>query len=105
VHYRDGKEAQLGDIVKGTPYDIKHDIVGRVIGLTPGTDTCNIRVACVTKDSQLFFRGWKREPAKDLGPDQGQQICVPYQVTDEPERVEATIAYGACKDFELVLRP
>jgi hypothetical protein len=45
MHYRSGKEAKLGDIVRGRGYNIAHDIQGVVVGLTPGANSCNIVVA------------------------------------------------------------
>lgn len=44
-HYIDGTEAKVGDIVRGKPYNTPHEVQGVVVGITPGTDTCNMRVA------------------------------------------------------------
>lgn len=49
MHYRDGTEAKLGDLVKGVTYNRdKREIVGVVVSLTPGTESCNCVVAFAT---------------------------------------------------------
>lgn len=63
MHYRNGQEAKLGDHVRGTGYNVKGAdgqpavISGVVIGLTPGTDTCNIRVAHATPPHDSMLPG------------------------------------------------
>ena len=47
-HYKDGTEAKLMDVVKGKPYNTPHEIVGVVVGITPGADSCNLRVMFTT---------------------------------------------------------
>jgi hypothetical protein len=47
-HYKDGTLAQLHDIVRGKPYNTPHEVIGAVVGITPGTDTCNMRVCFTT---------------------------------------------------------
>lgn len=44
-HYRDGTEAQLGDVARGKPYNTEHEVTGVVVGITPSSDTCNLRIA------------------------------------------------------------
>ena len=46
-HYKDGKEAHLGDMVQGRGYNLPHDVTGVVVGLTPGAGSCDIHVATV----------------------------------------------------------
>lgn len=46
-HYADGSPAQVGDRVKGKPYNTDHDVVGELIRITPGTEACNCVVAFV----------------------------------------------------------
>lgn len=75
-HYKNGITAKVGDIVKGIGYNIKHEIIGRVIALTVG-NSCNVQVACITSSS----KEWKTE----------------YET-----RVEATVEYGECSAFEKV---
>jgi hypothetical protein len=45
MHYRDGKEAKVGDIVKGTLGGRRG--AGEVLQLFPGADTCNIVIGFV----------------------------------------------------------
>lgn len=47
MHYKDGTEAKVGDLVKGTVYNTKGVIVGVMIGITAGSSACNCRVALV----------------------------------------------------------
>lgn len=44
-HYKDGTEAKLGDVIKGTPYNTPHEVIGVVTGITPNSEACNLRVA------------------------------------------------------------
>jgi len=44
-HYKDGTEAKVGDIVRGKPYNTPHEIVGEIISITPGVESCNCVVA------------------------------------------------------------
>ena len=45
MHYKDGTEAKLGDIVQGQGYNLPYEVHGVVVGLTPGTGSCDIHVA------------------------------------------------------------
>lgn len=48
MHYKDGTEAQLGDLIEtpATEWQ-KHPIQGYVVGRAPGADSCNLLVAYV----------------------------------------------------------
>jgi hypothetical protein len=46
-HYADGTAAQLGDQVKGKPYNTPHDVVGTIVSITPNSEACNCQVAFV----------------------------------------------------------
>ena len=35
AHYRDGTKAELGDLVRGRGYNLKHEVLGVVVGLSP----------------------------------------------------------------------
>lgn len=48
-HYKDGTEAKLLDVIKGKPYNTPHEVVGVVVGITPNTDSCNLRVMFTTR--------------------------------------------------------
>lgn len=43
-HYKSGVAAVVGDLVRGTGYNVKHEIVGVVASITPGASSCNITV-------------------------------------------------------------
>jgi len=44
MHYSNGRPAKTGDHVIGKGYNLKGPISGIVAGITPGTDTCNVRI-------------------------------------------------------------
>ena|SRR5689334_3619483 len=50
-HYKDGTETKVGDVVRGKGYNLKdadgnlREFVGTVVGVTPGSASCNIQVA------------------------------------------------------------
>lgn len=48
-HYVCGTEAQIGDMVKGHGYNVKHEIFGMVTHITPHAESCNIQVAHVIR--------------------------------------------------------
>jgi hypothetical protein len=47
MHYKNGREAKVGDPVIGTAYNTKGVIVGRMVSITPGSASCNCTVAFV----------------------------------------------------------
>jgi len=53
-HYKDGTPAQVGDLVKGRGYNIKHEIIGKVVRVQRGAEHCNLEVACVAKESPVY---------------------------------------------------
>lgn len=90
-HYKDGTPAKYGDIVKGRGYNVKHEIVGKVVGLTLGTNTCNIQVAHVDAESRMVLPVW---------PD--QEIANKFKHADMTPEVKASIEYGQCDAFEKI---
>lgn len=50
-HYADGRPAKIGDRVRGKGYNLKdaqgnlREFEGIVVGVTPGSETCNIKIA------------------------------------------------------------
>lgn len=54
MHYSNGRAAKLGDLVRGKGYNIKHEIVGKLIHATPEASSCNCTVATVTYDSYVL---------------------------------------------------
>lgn len=77
MHYKDGTEAHLGDIARGRGYNLKHDVQGVVVGLTPGVGSCDIHVATLI-------------PGRPLG----SSTLAGYPVMYEE--------HGTCAEFELV---
>lgn len=44
MHYKNGREAHVGDPVVGVGYNHKEMIAGTLVGITPGATSCNCRV-------------------------------------------------------------
>lgn len=45
-HYQDGTESKIGDLVVGKTYNLHgRTIVGTVLEVIPGSDSCNLRIA------------------------------------------------------------
>jgi hypothetical protein len=49
LHYKDGTPAQVGDLVKGKPYDTHHEVVGEIVSITPSAEGCNCQIAFVER--------------------------------------------------------
>lgn len=71
-HYQDGTPAQIGDIVKGQGYNVKHEIIGKVLDIKEET-SCNLTLVCISQDSQVYVGdgkktwGWKIDPTIEYG--------------------------------------
>lgn len=109
-HYKDGTEAAVGDHVKGFGYNLKNPdgspklFAGVVVGLTPGSESCNIQVAHVAcgplpdhvPPSGPFYRVFQQAGVIGCGANGGK---------DAPAgRVGAWVEmeYGECKSFEKI---
>ena len=46
-HYSDGSPASVGDRVKGKPYNTPNEVVGEVVQITAGSESCNCVVVFV----------------------------------------------------------
>jgi hypothetical protein len=44
MHYRNGREAKVGDTVVGLTYNRKGQVAGTLLSLTPGPDNCSAKV-------------------------------------------------------------
>lgn len=44
MHYKNGREAKVGDPVIGVTYNIKGVIAGTLLSITPGPDACSAMV-------------------------------------------------------------
>lgn len=53
-----GRLVEVGDIVKGKGYNVKHEIIGPVVSVTHGIDTCNIQVAYPVLHRDAHFTGY-----------------------------------------------
>jgi len=108
-HYRDGTPAQIGDLVRGTGYNVKHAdgsrrvIVGHLMQLTQA-ESCNVQVAYTSVE-------WL--PAEFRLPDFKSFVEAPgvlVRAFSTPEgtrfaRVHVSIEYGQADEFELIERP
>lgn len=47
MHYKNGREAKVGDPVVGTCFNTPHKVAGTLVSLTPGTDACSAMVGFV----------------------------------------------------------
>lgn len=67
MHYRDGTPARVGDRVRGTGYNVKgpdgkpEPFDGIVVGLTPGSATCNVEVAYLRSYGMSSAQGVRYE--------------------------------------------
>lgn len=75
-HYKDGTAAKLGDLVRGRGYNLKYEVQGVVVGLSPGQGACDIHVATL-------------RPMQGTG----TQPCVYPTIYEE---------HGTCAAFELI---
>jgi hypothetical protein len=103
MHYKDGTEAKLGDVVKGEGYNVKGVIVGTVVHLTPGSEACNIQIV--------------HPIVKELPPDFAQpnyadfyprsMIVSACRDAGRNAMISANLGleYGQCDAFELIHRP
>ncbi len=87
-HYKDGTEAKIGDLVKGTGYNVKHEIIGKVVNVRPG-ESCTLSVAYVGAASRVYYcwDGLKN-------PDPSVPFC--------ECRAEPCIEFGDTKCFEKI---
>lgn len=127
MHYKDGTEAKVGDLVKGTCYNTKGVIVGVMLGITPGSNSCNCRVGLlVTKGMGDLRIPYGRSPGSNGPEDQGSPSVMEVRTHDGsfivhnegtarkdggvlmPESsllVGHKVDYSQCDHLELVHRP
>lgn len=107
-HYKDGTETKVGDVVRGTGYNVKdaagnlREIVGTVVGVTPGSASCNIQVAYIETTevprSLDVVNDWKKLDAwtkgvRGSGPNGNSNPTICGMVHLE---------YGQCDHFEKI---
>lgn len=91
-HDRNGKLVEVGDIVMGRGYNVKHDIIGPVVNVTEA-ESCNLTIAVV-----------KSGKVGDLKTNHGfGMICFEQFPEIKSARiVHLDLEYGATKDFEII---
>lgn len=114
-HYKDGTEAKVGDLIKGTGYNIKDKsgklavIVGTLARITPNSENCNLIIlttvaAPLDRDDPAF--AYKvNEADRIMGNYPGGIVDNSQSGIVELWAVSTNEEYGALKDFELVHRP
>lgn len=97
-HYADGTLAQIGDKVKGKPYNTPHEVVGEIVDIISisGQETCNCVVAFLSifdlKD--LIEKGLPRYPA----------ALMPVKGSDGVDRGLVPVTdYGETRAFTKIL--
>jgi hypothetical protein len=108
-HYKDGTGAKVGDVVKGIGYNVKDEngqlkeIIGTVVGITPGSMSCNIQVAhIVTRQVDADFASW--QAMYDFFEQKGVTGCGAEGGTDNKWVVaKVCLEYGQCDHFEKIV--
>lgn len=90
MHYANGREAKVGDLVRGKGYNLKHEFTGILLTAQPENSACNCTVATVTEKS-LFLMGCYN------GPNSFREAVEKGWAL--PMRVEATLEYGQLDAF------
>jgi hypothetical protein len=101
MHYKDGTQAQIGDIARGKGYNFPYPVQGVVTRLVPGTGSCDITV-------HFTGLGYPIDP-KQMKPGQfanstpGGALALLEDGRLLPTNCEQE--HGTCGEFELVYRP
>jgi hypothetical protein len=90
AHYKDGSPARVGDLVKGKPYNTHHEVVGEVVSIIPGTETCNCQV--------VFVERYQPEALSFYG----RSVIVFRNATGELIFFGLQVDYGETKAFEKI---
>lgn len=103
-HYKDGTPAEIGDLVKGVPYNTHGKaVVGTLVQITEGTESCNCIVAfvdpfTVEAGSQLYqLQPHVKSIVRRKG---GRILANQTDAVQELLILNASYDYGALKDFE-----
>lgn len=107
-YYKDGTPVEIGDVCKGVGYNVKSDdgelkeIVGTVVGIVPGSVSCNIQVAHVV----LSLVASAVYPDHRFFAPIGVTGCGPEGGGDDTPKCVAGVSleYGQCDHFELLHR-
>lgn len=65
MHYANGRAAKIGDLIRGHGYNVKHEIVGRLITARPHESSCNCTVAYVGVNSEVRFTAYATPQSSD----------------------------------------
>jgi hypothetical protein len=82
MHYANGREAKIGDLVRGRGYTIKREIVGKLISYSPQHPSYNCSVATVTDYSQVYY----------LRTSAGKFVAALVEATIEDGRLDSFVA-------------
>jgi len=98
MHYKNGRAAKAGDLVRGKGYNIKHEIVGVLIYANPGSSACNCQVATVSTRSAVKCYAYPvEEPTAS-----GELVFGQKFPNASYAGVEATLEYGQLDAFEAI---
>lgn len=108
THYKDGRSAQVGDVVRGKGYNVKDkdgnlkEIIGVVVGVVPNSIACNIQVAyIVSKEVELDYANWSN--LYDFYAEKGVTGCGPYGGSGNTRiMARVSLEYGECSAFEKI---
>lgn len=54
MDYLNGREPKAGDLVRGWGYNIKHEIVGKLVAFSAKAESCNCLVETITCDDPFY---------------------------------------------------
>jgi len=86
MHYKDGTPAAIGDVVKGKPYNTPNEVVGTMVYIKAGLETCNCRVAFL-------------ELVEVINVLDHQQLIAIKGADGISRAIITRIDYGQCSDF------
>ena len=61
MHYANGREAKVGDLVRGKGYNVKYEITGILVSANPAATACNCTVAHIGPSSAPVAIGWWKD--------------------------------------------
>ncbi len=71
MHYKNGREAKVGDLVRGRGYNLKHEFTGVLIDAQPHLESCNFTVVTATSAHIVPERGAPLSPESYLQKEYG----------------------------------
>lgn len=55
MHYKNGREAKVGDLVRGQGYNLKYEFTGVITRINPHAATCNCTIATISHRSAKWL--------------------------------------------------